>query len=126
MENPRSPTRKETLVGVGVDSPRMNPSGKVVFQNLERSSSSPSSFNGGSKSKYKLQHRSGIMERSYSANVHVRITPVLNVPVCSLRGSRFSHLFSSSSASVSQSHRNKQGNTNTNNGTKNKKEKEKK
>ncbi|XP_057550781.1 uncharacterized protein LOC130828799 [Amaranthus tricolor] len=128
MENPRSPTRKETLVGVGVgvDSPRMNPSGKVAFQSLERSSSSPGSFNGGSKSKYKLQHRSGIMERSYSANVHVRITPVLNVPVCSLRGSRFGHLFSSSLASVSQPHRNKQGNTNTNNGTKNKKKKEKK
>ncbi|ONI12078.1 hypothetical protein PRUPE_4G143300 [Prunus persica] len=65
--------------GVSVDSPRMNSSGKIVFQSLERSSSSPSSFNGGPR----LKHRG--MERSYSANV--RVTPVLNVPVCSLRGS---------------------------------------
>ncbi|KAG9439633.1 hypothetical protein H6P81_019798 [Aristolochia fimbriata] len=66
--------------GVSVDSPRMNSSGKIVFQSLERSSSSPSSFNGGSRN---TRHRG--MERSYSANV--RVTPVLNVPVCSLRGS---------------------------------------
>ncbi|XP_068654106.1 uncharacterized protein [Aristolochia californica] len=66
--------------GVSVDSPRMNSSGKIVFQSLERSSSSPSSFNGGSRN---IRHRG--MERSYSANV--RVTPVLNVPVCSLRGS---------------------------------------
>lgn len=65
--------------GVSVDSPRMNSSGKIVFQSLERSSSSPSSFNGGPR----FKHRG--MERSYSANV--RVTPVLNVPVCSLRGS---------------------------------------
>ncbi|TYK16384.1 putative serine-rich protein [Cucumis melo var. makuwa] len=66
--------------GVSVDSPRMNSSGKIVFHNLERSSSSPSSFNGGPKFKNRG------MERSYSANV--RVTPVLNVPVCSsLRGS---------------------------------------
>lgn len=65
--------------GLSVDSPRMNSSGKIVFHSLERSSSSPSSFNGGPRYK----HRG--MERSYSANV--RVTPVLNVPVCSLRGS---------------------------------------
>ncbi|XP_009361849.2 uncharacterized protein LOC103952042 [Pyrus x bretschneideri] len=82
----RSPMRRAagesgtvTSRGVSVDSPRMNSSGKVVFQSLERSSSSPSSFNGGPR----LKHRG--MERSYSANV--RVTPVLNVPVCSLRGS---------------------------------------
>lgn len=62
-----------------MDSPRMNSSGKIVFQGLERSSSSPSSLNGGPR----FKHRG--MERSYSANV--RVTPVLNVPVCSLRGS---------------------------------------
>ncbi|KAL8135461.1 uncharacterized protein LOC141724324 [Apium graveolens] len=65
--------------GLSLDSPRMNSSGKIVFQSLERSSSSPSSFNGGPRHK----HRG--VERSYSANV--RVTPVLNVPVCSLRGS---------------------------------------
>lgn len=81
--------------GVSVDSPRMNSSGKIVFQSLERSSSSPSTFNGGPKT---MKHRG--MERSYSANV--RVTPVLNVPVCSLRGSSksvsvfaFGQLFSS-------------------------------
>ncbi|KAK1362447.1 Serine/arginine repetitive matrix-like protein [Heracleum sosnowskyi] len=68
-----------TRGGVSLDSPRMNSSGKIVFQSLERSSSSPSSFNGGPRHK----HRG--VERSYSANV--RVTPVLNVPVCSLRGS---------------------------------------
>ncbi|KAK1584713.1 hypothetical protein Q3G72_035569 [Acer saccharum] len=100
----RSPMRRETSTstsssstsrGVSVDSPRMNSSGKIVFQSLERSSSSPSSFNGGPR----FKHRG--MERSYSANV--RVTPVLNVPVCSLRGSSksgsvfgFGQLFSSS------------------------------
>ncbi|XVE63216.1 hypothetical protein DITRI_Ditri07aG0001800 [Diplodiscus trichospermus] len=96
----RSPIRRdssggETSRGVSVDSPRMNSSGKIVFQSLERSSSSPSSFNGGPRFKQRG------MERSYSANV--RITPVLNVPVCSLRGSSksgsvfgFGQLFSSS------------------------------
>ncbi|PIA57170.1 hypothetical protein AQUCO_00600123v1 [Aquilegia coerulea] len=48
--------------GVSVDSPRMNSSGKVVFHSLERSSSSPSSFNGGPRMKPRG------MERSYSAN----------------------------------------------------------
>ncbi|EOY13818.1 hypothetical protein QUC31_002460 [Theobroma cacao] len=97
----RSPIRSRdssggvTSRGVSVDSPRMNSSGKIVFQSLERSSSSPSSFNGGPRFKQRG------MERSYSANV--RITPVLNVPVCSLRGSSksgsvfgFGQLFSSS------------------------------
>ncbi|KMZ75257.1 hypothetical protein ZOSMA_117G00750 [Zostera marina] len=74
-----------------VESPRMNSYGKIVFQGLERSSSSPSTFNGGPRAK----HRG--VERSYSANV--RVTPVLNVPVCSLRGSAknvfgFGQLFS--------------------------------
>ncbi|KAM3396484.1 hypothetical protein P3S68_005490 [Capsicum galapagoense] len=98
----RSPVRKQpdakitTVRGVSVDSPRMNSSGKIVFHSLERSSSSPSTFNGGPRYK----HRG--MERSYSANV--RVTPVLNVPVCSLRGSSKSGvfgfpLFSSSSSS---------------------------
>ncbi|EPS57681.1 hypothetical protein M569_17136, partial [Genlisea aurea] len=73
------------LGGVSIDSPRMNPSGKIVFHGLERSSSSPSSLNGGPRYK----HRG--MERSYSANV--RITPVLNVPVGSLRGSSKSSVF---------------------------------
>jgi hypothetical protein len=80
--------------GVSVDSPRLNSSGKIVFQSLERSSSSPGSFTGGPR----FKHRG--MERSYSANV--RVTPVLNVPVCSLRGGSksgsvfgFGQLFSS-------------------------------
>ncbi|KAJ0593665.1 hypothetical protein HanHA300_Chr03g0100151 [Helianthus annuus] len=61
---------------LSVDSPRINSSGKIVFHSLERSSSSPSSLIGGPR----FKHRG--MERSYSGNV--RITPVLNVPVCSL------------------------------------------
>ncbi|KAA8527150.1 hypothetical protein F0562_008621 [Nyssa sinensis] len=72
-----------TVRGASVDSPRMNSSGKIVFQGLERSSSSPSSFNGGPR----FKHRG--MERSYSANV--RVTPVLNVPVCSLRAETIPH-----------------------------------
>ncbi|KAJ3679346.1 hypothetical protein LUZ60_017357 [Juncus effusus] len=82
----RSPVRRPTTTsappparGLSVDSPRMNASGKIVFQGLERSSSSPGSFNGGPRP---VRSRNG-MERSYSANV-VRVTPVLNVPVCSL------------------------------------------
>ncbi|XP_016460434.1 uncharacterized protein LOC107783922 [Nicotiana tabacum] len=103
----RSPVRRQPAAdsssavttharGVSVDSPRMNSSGKIVFHSLERSSSSPSTFNGGPRYK----HRG--MERSYSANV--RVTPVLNVPVCSLRGSsKFGFpLFSSSSSSSQQ------------------------
>ncbi|XP_071702862.1 uncharacterized protein [Rutidosis leptorrhynchoides] len=76
---------------VSIDSPRMNSSGKIVFHSLDRSSSSPSTFNGGPRFKYKG------MERSYSANV--RITPVLNVPIYSKSGNVFGlPLFSSSSA----------------------------
>ncbi|KAF3322540.1 hypothetical protein FCM35_KLT13681 [Carex littledalei] len=86
----RSPIRRSnnsvTLVppvrDASVDSPRMNSSGKIIFQGLERSSSSPGSFNGGPRP---VRPRNG-MERSYSTNV-VRVSPVLNVPVCSLRGS---------------------------------------
>ncbi|CAL4971222.1 unnamed protein product [Urochloa decumbens] len=60
-----------------VDSPRMNASGKIVFQGLERSSSSPA---GSAHSS--MRSRSRVMDRSYSAGV--RATPVvLNVPVCS-------------------------------------------
>jgi hypothetical protein len=90
---------------VAADSPRLNAAGKVVFNGLGRSSSSPSSLAGGRR------HRNagpGGMERSYSA--HVRVAPVLNVPVCSLRGSRKSvsvfgidRLFSPSSAAGSSS-----------------------
>ncbi|KAJ4787981.1 serine/arginine repetitive matrix-like protein [Rhynchospora pubera] len=78
---PSQPAR----TGPSAESPRLNAAGKVVFTGLElqRSSSSPGSFTGGPRVKYR-----GI-ERSYSANVSgVRIAPVLNVPVCSLRGSR--------------------------------------
>ncbi|KAK7243941.1 hypothetical protein RIF29_38755 [Crotalaria pallida] len=95
----RSPIRKQVAEsgaggcrGVSVDSPRMNSSGKIVFQSLERSSSSPSSFNGGPR----FKNRDRGMERSYSANV--RVTPVLNVPVCSLKSGSvfgFGQLFSS-------------------------------
>lgn len=81
----RAPEPTVPVSGVAADSPRMNSSGKIVFHSLERSSSSPSSFNGGSRYK----HRG--MERSYSA--HVRVAPVLNVPVCSLRGSSKSGVF---------------------------------
>ncbi|XP_062227712.1 uncharacterized protein LOC133925994 [Phragmites australis] len=61
---------------LSVDSPRMNSSGKIVFQGLERSSSSPCSLHAASKS------RSRAVDRSYSSGV--RVAPVvLNVPVCS-------------------------------------------
>ncbi|CAN4097103.1 unnamed protein product [Withania somnifera] len=90
-ENPihRQPSDSTTLRGLSMDdSPRMNSSGKIVFHNLGRSASSPSSFNGGG-SRYK---HGGSVERSYSANV--RVTPVLNVPVCSsLRRSSKSGVF---------------------------------
>lgn len=83
---------------MAADSPRLNAAGKVVFNGLGRSSSSPSSLAGGRR------HRSGSggsgMERSYSA--HVRVTPVLNVPVCLKSVSVFGidRLFSPSSAST--------------------------
>lgn len=86
---------------VTADSPRLNASGKIVFHGLERSSSSPGNFTGGPR--MKLHHG---MPRSHSANV--RITPVLNVPVSSLRsgpksGLFFGQLFASSSSSSSSS-----------------------
>ncbi|KAK6123858.1 hypothetical protein DH2020_042397 [Rehmannia glutinosa] len=81
----RAPESAVPVRGISVDSPRMNSSGKIIFHSLERSSSSPSALNGGPRYK----HRG--MERSYSANV--RVTPVLNVPVCSLRGSSKSGVF---------------------------------
>ncbi|XP_074588895.1 uncharacterized protein LOC141844798 [Curcuma longa] len=72
-----APATTGTGITLPVDSPRMNPSGKVVFHGLERSSSTPGSFTGGPR-----PHLQG-MQRSYSSNV-VRVAPVLNVPVCSL------------------------------------------
>uniref|UniRef100_A0A803MUJ4 Uncharacterized protein n=2 Tax=Chenopodium quinoa TaxID=63459 RepID=A0A803MUJ4_CHEQI len=156
-ENPRvgrSSVRNDRLTAkrnISVDSPRMNSSGKVVFHSLERSSSSPSSLNGGPRHNNINSYKNrGIMERSYSGNVHVRITPVLNVPVvCSLRGSSksgvfgFSQLFSSSSQPQKKeginnnngvnhinsrsSHQKKEGNNNNGNNSisRNKKVKEK-
>ncbi|XP_074574519.1 uncharacterized protein LOC141830966 [Curcuma longa] len=86
----RSPVRRRGEAappsrGVSVDSPRMNASGKVVFQALERSSSSPGSFPAAGVSGHHFRRKPyRAMERSYSANV--RIAPVLNViPVGSLR-----------------------------------------
>ncbi|XP_072993946.1 uncharacterized protein [Typha latifolia] len=57
------------------ESPRMSSSGRVVFQGLERSSSSPGSFHGGGP-----RPRFRGMERSNSAGFRFN-------PVCSLRGS---------------------------------------
>jgi hypothetical protein len=55
----------------------MNSSGKIVFQELERSSSSPCSFHAASKSRSRAA-----VDRSYSSGV--RVAPVvLNMPVCS-------------------------------------------
>ncbi|KAL5211234.1 hypothetical protein ABZP36_022081 [Zizania latifolia] len=79
----QSPARRRPLTPsppppqvASVDSPRMNASGKVVFQGLERSCSSPAGSVHSS-----LRTRSRVMDRSYSAGV--RATPVvLNVPVC--------------------------------------------
>ncbi|CAI9772812.1 unnamed protein product [Fraxinus pennsylvanica] len=101
----RAPEATVPARGVSVDSPRMNSSGKIVFQSLERSSSSPSSFNGGPRYKYR-----GV-ERSYSANV--RITPVLNVPICSLRGSSKSGVFG---FPLFSSQQRKEGGCSSNNG----------
>ncbi|PKU80304.1 uncharacterized protein LOC110108541 [Dendrobium catenatum] len=76
-----------------MDSPRLNASGKVIFQGLERSSSSPNISNGDPRS------RPRGMVRSRSASLMV--TPVLNVPFCNLRStakpasvSGFGQLFS--------------------------------
>ena len=63
-------TAQPPRTGPSVDSPRLNAAGRVVFTGLERSSSSPGSFTGGPRVKYR-----GI-ERSYSVNVNgVRIAP---------------------------------------------------
>lgn len=97
-----------------VDSPRLNASGKVIFQGLGRSSSSPSIFNGGPRP------RPRGMERSWSANVV--FTPVLNVPVRSLRSpsrsvsvSGFGQLFSHNKREkeLSSSTKNAVNNSNT-------------
>ncbi|EOA32868.1 hypothetical protein CARUB_v10016183mg [Capsella rubella] len=100
---------------VTADSPRLNASGKIVFHGLERSSSSPGNFTGGPR--MKLHHG---MPRSHSANV--RITPVLNVPVSSLRsgpksGLFFGQLFASSSSSSSSGNRAQLQSNNTKNRT---------
>ncbi|CAN6348440.1 unnamed protein product [Urochloa humidicola] len=81
---PPPPPPPPPPAAVAADSPRLNAAGKVVFNGLGRSSSSPSSLAGGRRSGH--GHRAGAMERSYSA--HVRVAPVLNVavPGCSLRG----------------------------------------
>jgi hypothetical protein len=72
----RRPATPPPSVGTA-ESPRMNASGKIVFQGLERSSSSPAGSVHSS-----MRSRSRVMDRSYSAGV--RATPVvLNVPVCS-------------------------------------------
>ncbi|KAF8060406.1 hypothetical protein N665_1217s0009 [Sinapis alba] len=94
LAKPRRPSTPtvDGVVNVTADSPRLNASGKIVFHGLERSSSSPGSFTGGPRLK---QHHG--MPRSYSANV--RISPVLNVPVSSLKSSLFfGQMFSSSSS----------------------------
>uniref|UniRef100_A0A0E0JVY3 Uncharacterized protein n=1 Tax=Oryza punctata TaxID=4537 RepID=A0A0E0JVY3_ORYPU len=72
-----SPTPPPPQVA-SVDSPRMNSSGKIVFQGLERSSSSPAGSVHSS-----LRSRSRVMDRSYSAGVRAATPVVLNVPVCS-------------------------------------------
>ncbi|CAN8269402.1 unnamed protein product [Cochlearia groenlandica] len=97
-------------ITVTADSPRLNASGKIVFHGLERSSSSPGDFTGGPR----LKHHHHGMPRSHSANV--RIAPVLNVPVSSLRGGpksglSFGHIFSSSSSSSSGNRAQLQSNT---------------
>ncbi|KAG2315619.1 hypothetical protein Bca52824_018741 [Brassica carinata] len=100
LRKPRrhSPADKTTerVLSVTADSPRLIASGKIVFHGLERSSSSPGNFTGGPRMKH--HHW---MPRSQSANVRI-ITPVLNVPVSSLRGASkpglsFGQLFTSSS-----------------------------
>ncbi|KAG2304525.1 hypothetical protein Bca4012_063574 [Brassica carinata] len=93
---PMRPSVDGGVLTLTADSPRLNASGKLVFHGLERSSSSPGSFTGGPRLK---QHHG--MPRSYSANL--RITPVLNVPVSSLKsGLFFGHMFSSSPGNKTQ------------------------
>ncbi|XP_008679927.3 flocculation protein FLO11 [Zea mays] len=80
--SPPPPQQQQQQASViSVDSPRMNASGKIVFQGLERSSSSPAG-SAHSSMRSRSRSRSRVMDRSYSAGV--RATPVvLNVPVCS-------------------------------------------
>ncbi|KAJ6796856.1 hypothetical protein M6B38_220605 [Iris pallida] len=87
----RSPARRSADAATGpplrcssVDSPRMNASGKVVFQGLGRSASSPSAF----------KYKGGTDRSSYSANVRV-----INVPVPSKAGLVFGFLGSKNAAS---------------------------
>lgn len=98
--NGRSPIRRRAEAahpsrGVSVDSPRMNASGKVIFQGLERSSSSPGNFPAAGVSGHHFRAKPfRAVERSYSLNVQV--APVLNViSVGSLRvcSSRSGSLF---------------------------------
>ncbi|KAK8921792.1 hypothetical protein KSP39_PZI020485 [Platanthera zijinensis] len=77
-------------LGATVDSPRLNASGKVIFQGLGRSSSSPSFLNAGTRP------RPAGVQRSYSGNV--RVKPVLNVPVCNLGPNPFPASASASSS----------------------------
>lgn len=100
------------LLGAPVDSPRLNASGKVIFQGLGRSSSSPSTFNGGPRP------RPRGMERSYSANV--RVTPVLNVPVCTLRGTaKSASVFGFGQLFLTHNHKREKENSSAKNGTSN-------
>uniref|UniRef100_A0A0D9WT72 Uncharacterized protein n=1 Tax=Leersia perrieri TaxID=77586 RepID=A0A0D9WT72_9ORYZ len=67
---------------LSVDSPRMNSSGKIVFQGLERSSSSPCTLHGGGGGAGGKPRPRAAVDRSYSSGG--RVAPVvLNVPVCS-------------------------------------------
>ncbi|KAF7103873.1 hypothetical protein CFC21_104807 [Triticum aestivum] len=74
-----SPPRQDASRCLSVDSPRMNSSGKIVFQQgLERSCSSPCSLHAAARSRSMAR----AVDRSYSSGV--RVAPVvLNVPVCS-------------------------------------------
>ncbi|XP_033128617.1 uncharacterized protein LOC103871002 [Brassica rapa] len=108
LAKPRRPSNPtvDGVLNVTADSPRLNASGKIVFHGLERSSSSPGSFTGGPRLK---QHHG--MPRSYSANV--RVSPVLNVPVSSLKSSIFfAQMFSSSPGNKSQLQSNGKNQTN--------------
>ncbi|KAL0909448.1 hypothetical protein M5K25_020320 [Dendrobium thyrsiflorum] len=105
-----------------MDSPRLNASGKVIFQGLERSSSSPNISNGDPRS------RPRGMVRSRSASLMV--TPVLNVPFCNLRStakpasvSSFGQLFSHPKREKDGSSAAKNSITNSNTFTKTKCEK---
>ncbi|XP_044957640.1 suppressor protein SRP40-like [Hordeum vulgare subsp. vulgare] len=76
---PSPPRQQDASRCLSVDSPRMNSSGKIVFQQgLERSCSSPCSLHAAARSRSMAR----AVDRSYSSGV--RVAPVvLNVPVCS-------------------------------------------